>query len=260
MSKIALVTGSSSGIGEAVCRRLCEAEYRVYGLSRRGTAPEGCVPIKADVSDENSVRAAVDSVIQAEGRIDLLINNAGFGIAGPVEYTPGEEAARLMNVNFMGQFYTAKAVLPHMRRQNEGRIVFISSVAAPIAIPYQSFYSASKSAVSSLALALRNEVKNTGIKVTVFLPGDVRTGFTDARSVNDYQAKDYANCQASIQSMEKDERNGMTPEYVAERIFRAATVPNPAPQYIGGFKYKLFALLFRLLPSRLSYWIVGKMY
>ena len=165
MKKVALVTGASSGIGLAVSRQLLALGYTVYGLSRRGTSAEGILPIAAEVTDEEAVKAAVASLFEKEGRIDLLINNAGMGISGPVEFTEAEDMKRIMEVNFYGQVYCAKAVLPYMREQGSGRIVCTSSVAAPIAIPYQSFYSCSKAAVSAMALALRNEVKSFGIEV-----------------------------------------------------------------------------------------------
>ena len=202
---IAIVTGASSGIGYEVCSQLRDRGYTVYGLSRRGTAPEGVTGRSVDVTDEGAVRACIDEIAAAEGRIDLLVANAGMGISGPIEMTDASDAQYLMNVNFFGQFYAAKAVLPHMRAQaaaakngsaqaaagtgaaasRPGTIVFTSSVAAPIAIPYQSFYSASKSAVNSLAMALRNEVRDYGIKISVVMPGDSGTGFTDARRKQD---------------------------------------------------------------------------
>ena len=178
---IAIVTGASSGIGYEVSAQLLAAGYTVYGISRREKAPEGVTALCADVSDEAAVRACVDEVARREGRIDLLCANAGMGISGPVEFASPEATRKIMNVNFFGQVYAAQAVLPYMRAQESGTIVFTSSVAAPIAIPYQAFYSASKSAINSIALALRNEVREYGIRVSVVMPGDSSTGFTDAR-------------------------------------------------------------------------------
>lgn len=178
---IAIVTGASSGIGYEVSAQLRDAGYTVYGISRREVAPEGVTALSADVSDEAALRTAVDEVARREGRIDLLCANAGMGISGPVEFASPDATRKIMNVNFFGQVYAAQAVLPYMRAQKSGTIVFTSSVAAPIAIPYQSFYSASKSAINSVALALRNEVREYNIRVSVVMPGDSSTGFTDAR-------------------------------------------------------------------------------
>ncbi|MBO4484214.1 MAG: SDR family NAD(P)-dependent oxidoreductase [Lachnospiraceae bacterium] len=181
---VAIVTGSSSGIGFEVCKQLCERGYTVYGISRRGLAPEGVTAMSADVSNSDALRAVIDEIARREGRIDLLVANAGMGISGPVELSGNRDMQQIMNVNFFGQVYAAQAVLPYMRAQKGGSIVFVSSVAAPIAIPYQAFYSASKSAINSVALALRNEVRGYNIRISVVMPGDASTGFTDARVKN----------------------------------------------------------------------------
>ena len=260
MKTVAVVTGASSGIGLAVSKQLLSRGYTVYGLSRRGTSAEGVIPLAAEITDENAVKAAIDSVFQKEGQIDLLINNAGMGISGPVEFTETEDMKRIMDVNFYGQVYCAKAVLPYMRAKGSGRIVCTSSVAAPIAIPYQAFYSTSKAAVSAMALALRNEVKPFGIDVCAVMPGDASTGFTDARKKQSAGDAIYTHNQSAVAAMEKDERSGMTPDDVAAVIVKAATVKNPKPLFTAGAKYKVFVVLFKILPYRLAYWIVGKMY
>ncbi len=260
MNKVAIVTGASSGIGLAVSKQLQKLGCTVYGVSRRGTSAEGIHPIAAEITDEAAVKAAVDSVYEKEGRIDLLINNAGMGISGPVEFTETEDMKRIMDVNFYGQVYCAKAVLPYMRRQGSGRIVCTSSVAAPISIPYQAFYSTSKAAVSAMALALRNEVKSFGIDVCAVMPGDASTGFTDARKKQSTGNDIYTHNESAVAAMEKDERGGMTPDDVAAVIVKAATVKNPKPLFTAGAKYKVFLFLFKLLPYRFAYWIVGKMY
>ncbi|MBR0139987.1 MAG: SDR family oxidoreductase [Firmicutes bacterium] len=260
MEGTAIVSGASSGIGLAVCEMLLEKGYRVYGLSRRGTGPEGAVCLSCDVTDEAAARRAAAFVFEKEGRIDILVNNAGMGISGPVEFTEEEDARRIMDVNFMGQFFLAKAVLPYMREQKSGHIVCVSSVAAPIAIPYQGFYSASKAAVNGMALAMRNEVKDFGIKVSCVMPGDAATGFTDARKKQSAGDNIYTHNASAVEAMEKDERGGMTPAQVAGVIVKAALKASPAPLYTAGGSYKLLALLFRLLPARLAYFIVGKLY
>ena len=265
---IAIVTGASSGFGYEVCKQLVKKNYKVYGISRRELAPDGVTALCADVSDERSVRSKVDEIAQKEGRIDLLIANAGMGISGPVELTSGEVARRIMDVNFFGQIYVTQAVLPYMRSQRSGTIVFVSSVGAPIALPYQAFYSASKSAVNSVALALRNEVREYGIHVTTVMPGDASTGFTDARinqhnsnvKAKDDAANAYPGYDTALTSMEKDERNGIPPSQVADVIVRAACRKNPAPLYVAGDKYRFFLSLYRILPTRLAVWLVGKFY
>ena len=260
MGDVALVTGGSSGIGRATAELLRERGYAVYEISRSGKTEPGITHITADVTDEGSVNAAVAEIIAKEGGIDLLINNAGFGISGPVEFTAAADARRIMDVNFFGQFLCARAVLPYMRERDSGRIVALSSVAAPIAIPYQGFYSASKAAASSLALALRNEVSEFGIKVCAVMPGDASTGFTGARKKSAGGAEVYTHSEAAVAAMEKDELSGMSAADVARVIYKAATARNPKPLYVAGGKYKLFTALFKFLPARAAYWIVGRMY
>ena len=256
---VAIVTGASSGFGYEVCAQLIEKGYTVYGISRREHAPDGVRALCADVSDENAVRTAIDEAARREGRIDLLIANAGMGISGPVEFTTKESSRRIIDVNFFGQVYAAQAVLPYMRAQKSGTIVFVSSVGAPIALPYQAFYSASKSAVNSIALALRNEVREFGIHVTAVMPGDASTGFTDAR-VKNHDNSMYPRCDRAVSSMEKDERNGIPASRVASVIVRAARKKNPAPLYVAGFKYRLLLFLYNILPARIAVWLVGKFY
>jgi len=260
LEKVALVTGASSGIGFAVGAQLEAAGYLVFGLSRRGTAPEGVVPLTADVTKEEEIHAAVEVLIREAGQIDLLVNNAGYGISGSVEFTDSADAHRQFEVNFFGQLAVAKAVLPFMRKQGGGRILFVSSVAAEMAIPYQAFYSASKAAVSSLALSLRNEVSSFGISVGALLPGDASTGFTDARQKTRAGDEIYSHGQRAVAAMEKDERNGMTSDEVAAAILRAAVRKRLPPVLVVGGKYRVFHILFRLLPIGLAYRIIGRMY
>ena len=260
MEPVAIVTGASSGIGLAVSEQLLRRGWRVYGISRRGEGAPGVEHLMADVSDPSAVEAAVQQVADREGRIDLLINNAGMGISGPVEFTDTRDARRIMDVNFLGQFYCARAVLPVMRAQGGGRIVCTSSVAAPIAIPYQAFYSASKAAVNALALALRNEARDFGIQVCAVQPGDAKTGFTQARKKDSRGEAVYPKAHKAVQTMEHDEQAGMSPDQVARVIVKAATCPYPRPLYTAGGTYRLLAVLYKFLPARLAYFLVGKLY
>lgn len=258
--KTAIVTGASSGIGCAVCQKLLDDGYLVYGFSRRGTVPAGAKGMCVDVADEKAVFAAVETAVSETGRVDVLVNCAGIGISGPVEFADPEDIRRITDVNFIGQVFCTQAVLKTMRAQKSGSIVFVSSVAASIAIPYQAFYSSAKASVNAFALALRNELKDFNIGVCVVMPGDASTGFTDARKKDSSHDGIYTRNESATAAMEKDEREGMSPETVAKAIVRAAKKNNPAPLYTVGGKYKVFMGLFKLLPARLSYKIVGKMY
>lgn len=259
-SKTLVLTGGSSGIGLATVRLFAEHGWQVFELSRHGEDHDGIRHIQCDVTDEASVRQAISEVRTRTDHIDVVISNAGFGISGPVEFTTTGEARRQFDVNFFGAFHLVKAVLPLLRAQHGGRIIFTSSVAAVLSIPYQSFYSASKSALNAMALALANEVRPFGISVAVLMPGDVATGFTDARKKNAAGQEVYQHMQSAVAAMERDERGGMTPEHMARDLYRIATRHHVKPLYTGGALYSLFCLLNRLLPTRLVNRIVGKMY
>ena len=179
--KVAIVTGASGGIGKATAEHLIKDGYIVYGISRHPQQWGELHCIAADVCDETAIAQAMAEVYQAQGHIDLLISNAGFGISGAVEQTTMYDAKRQLDVNFFGFFNCVKLVLPYMRAQREGCIAAVSSVAGALAIPFQAFYSASKAAMNSLVLALANEVRPFGIRVLAVMPGDVKTGFTAAR-------------------------------------------------------------------------------
>ena len=278
-----LITGASSGIGKAAAALFAERGYQVFDLSRRGTIP-------CDVSDEASVQRAVAEVMRRTDHIDVLILNAGFGISGPAECTPVEDVRRQMDVNFTGAVAVVHQVLPYMRRRRKGRIIFTSSVAAILPIPYQSFYSASKAAINAFALALQNEVRDYGICVSVLMPGDVRTGFTAARKKVQMPVGDagvshavmemrspstttkmfpsykeeseiaYPHAEHAVAAMERDEQCGLTPQAMARCLYRIATARHPRPQYVGGAEYRLFAFLHWLLPQRLVNYIVGRIY
>lgn len=259
-SQIAIVTGASSGIGYATATMLKSNGYKVYGLSRRGTAPDGCIGISVDICNNEVVANTFKTIAEKEGRIDILVNNAGMGISGPVEFATKDDIDNIVNVNFLGQVACAKAVIPYMRENRRGSIVFVSSVAGAISIPYQSFYSATKAAVTSFSLALRNELKDFGINVVAILPGDTSTGFTDARKKDELHNEIYDKNFSATSTMEKDERNGMNPQKIAKVICKALKKKSPRPLWTVGGKYKAFSYLFKFLPSSLSYFIVSKIY
>ena len=251
MKGIVILTGGTSGIGLATVKQLEAMGYRVYEFSRRASD----VPnhMRVDVTDEAAVKAAVDEVIAREGHIDILINNAGFGISGAMEFTASGDAHRLIEVNLFGMDNMIRAVLPHMRRAGKGRIVNLSSVAGVFAIPFQAWYSISKAAVRSLTMALANEVAPYGVQVTCVLPGDIKTGFTAARQKSAAGDAEYGGrITRSVARMEHDEQTGMSPEVAAKTIVRAATKPGGVkPCYTIGLTYKCLVFLDRLLPCGL---------
>jgi NAD(P)-dependent dehydrogenase (short-subunit alcohol dehydrogenase family) len=255
-----VITGGSSGIGKATAELFAAKGWQVFELSRSGKSAEGITHIPCDVTRSEDTQAAIAAVLKQAERIDLLISNAGYGISGAIEFTTTEDAHRQMEVNFFGALNTVQAVLPHMRERRAGRIIFTSSVAAVLSIPYQSFYSASKAAINALALALQNEVRAFGIHVSVLMPGDVSTGFTAARDKSEAGEEVYHNIRKAVSAMEKDEQAGMSPMQMAQCFWRIANKRCPAPQYVGGLTYGIFCFLDRILPKRLVNWIVGRLY
>ncbi len=261
MNKVVLVTGGTSGIGLATVRALLDLGCTVYELSRREEGPAGAVHLRGSVTDAAAVSAAVERIVSEAGRLDAVVNNAGFGISGAIEFTPAEEAKRLFEVDFFGMVNVNRAVIPLLREQGAGRIVNISSVAAPIAIPFQAYYSAAKAAVSSYSLSLANELRPYGVTVCAVMPGDIRTGFTAAREKRCEGDEVYGGRIArSVAVMEHDEQTGMDPAVAGRFIARVVTKKGAKPLVAIGLKYKLFCVLIRLLPVRLSTWIVGLIY
>ena len=258
--KTLIITGGSSGIGRATAIFFATRGYKVYELSRHGSDVDGITHIDCDVTRSDDCRMAASRVIEEVGHIDVMISNAGMGISGPVEFTASDEAHRQMEVNFFGAVNITQAVLPYMRQARAGRIIFVSSLAAVFSIPFQPFYSASKFAVNGLAMALRNEVRPFGISVSCLLPGDVKTGFTDARCKSDIGSDVYKNMDKAVRTMERDERNGISPERMARKLFSMAEASRPGAFGTVGAVYHLFLFLNKLLPASLVYRVVGRMY
>ena len=261
MEKIVVITGGSSGIGLETAKKLAASGCRVYELSRREVAFDFMQHIRTDVTNEAAVKESIDAVVRECGRIDILINNAGYGISGAFEYTDPADSHRLMEVNLFGMDNTIRAVLPHMRRAGCGRIVNLSSVAGPLPIPFQAWYSISKAAVSALTMAVANEVKPFGISVCCVMPGDIKTGFTAARKKSIVGDDVYGGrIEKSVARMEHDEQTGMSPEYAGRFIAHLALKKRVAPYNTIGIVYKGCILLSKILPGRLLRFILGKMY
>ena len=251
---VILITGITSGFGRAMAQRLSQDGHKVYGTYRRDSDPvPGVTYIKADVRDEDSLKDAVSRVIGAEGRIDTLISNAGMGIGGPLEFTSIEDAQRQMDVNFMGMVRLISLVVPIMRSQRHGHIICVSSIGGLMGLPYQGMYSASKFAIEGYCEALRLEVRQHGIKVTVINPGDFSTGFTAQRNKvdNPEALAAYPGYAQSMQSIEHDENSGLQPDRLARRISRIVPKKHPANRYIiATLVQKSSVLLKTILPPK----------
>ena len=252
MCQIAVITGGTSGIGRETALYLAKNGCTVYELSRRTEGVEGLRHIRTDVTDEDSVRRAVEQILQEAGHI---------GISGAVEFTDTEEAQRQFQVNFFGMVRMNRAVIAAMRSRGSGRIVNLSSVAAPVPIPFQTYYSASKAAINSYTMALGNELRPFGITVCAVMPGDIHTGFTAARHKVGQGDEIYAGrISRSVKRMEHDEQTGMDPAKAGAFVGKVALKTGHKPLYTIGFSYKAAVLLTKILPARALNWLIGKIY
>ncbi len=267
---IILLTGGNSGIGLATAELLMQRGNIVYALSRRGgenkCAANGgaIINIQADVTKPETLQEAVKTIIDNNKTIDALVCNAGNGIAGSIEDTSPEEAKYQFETNFFGVVNTVNAVLPYMRKQNYGRIIAVSSVAAIVPIPFQAFYSASKSAILLFMQALGMEVKPWNIECGCVLPGDTKTGFTDSRKYTKASQSETSGyretMKRSVSKMESDERGGMSPEIIASAIASQLNRRHVKPALVPGFQYKLICFLMQVVPAKLRLKIVGNLY
>lgn len=261
MTRVILVTGASSGLGAATATHLAGLGHRVYAASRRGTVDHAsqAVPLTMDVDDDESVAGAVQQVADAEGRLDVLVNCAGYGVAGAVEDTPVAMAQAQFNTNVFGVMRVCQRVLPMMRRQQAGLIVNVTSIAGEIALPFQGIYSATKFAVEGMSEALYAEVKPFGIHVALVQPGDFRTGFTDARRTAPVNGSAYGPRSArALEIAAKDERAGADPQQLAIAIARIIASRRPRLRYVVGPSEQEWLMRLRhVLPGR---WLIARHY
>lgn len=270
-SKVVLLTGASAGIGKATAEMLMKKGMKVYSASRRGSNPDKdansngeIIPVKMDVNNETEIESVIEKIISENSRLDVVICNAGFGIAGSVEDSSSEEVKNQFETNFFGTVKTIQACIPLFRAQGYGKIITISSVAGVIPIPFQAFYSASKAAITTFMQALSMEVKPFKIDCCTVLPGDTKTGFTAARQFTTQSQSEksayYTKMKTSVGKMEKDEQNGMSPDVIAKNILRQIERKSMNPIVIPGLQYKLFCWLFNRLPAKVSLWVIGLLY
>lgn len=229
--QVILITGASSGFGKITAQMLSEQGHIVYGTSRKPSEDMNQVKmLVVDVTNSFSVCQAVERILLEQGRIDVLINNAGIGIGGALELATEEEVNIQMNTNFFGVVNTCKAVLSSMRKARKGKIINISSIGGVMGIPYQGFYSASKFAVEGYSEALALEVHPFHIKVCVVEPGDFNTGFTDNRNISEQTRLDADYGESFLKSLEiieKEERNGCHPRRLGAAICKIVERTNP---------------------------------
>lgn len=254
MKKVVLITGASSGIGKSIAEFLHDKGFEVYGTSRN---PEkitnSTFPLVAlDVRDKQSILNCVDEVVQKYGRLDIVINNAGVGITGPIEEIPTEEIRNNFETNLFGPIEVIKATLPQMRAQKSGLIINITSIAGYMGLPYRGIYSASKGALELITEALRMEVKSFGIQITNVAPGDFATNIAAGRyhapvvQGSAYEVS-YGN---TLKEMNLHVDSGSNPNEMAEAIFAIIQTEKPKVHYkVGAFMQKFSIVLKRILPD-----------
>jgi NAD(P)-dependent dehydrogenase (short-subunit alcohol dehydrogenase family) len=256
MNKVVLITGGSSGIGKSIGEYLHSKGFTVYGTSRNPERVTGSVfPLIAlDVRDAESIKQAVTSVIAAAGRLDILINNAGVGITGPLEEIPAEEIKNNFETNLFGPIQLMKSVLPQMRSQKSGLIINITSIAGYMGLPYRSVYSASKGALELITEALRMEVKSFGVHITNVAPGDFATNIAAGRyhapliKGSAYEVP-YGN---TLEMMNTHVDSGSNPQQMAEAVYKIIQSPGPKVHYkVGAFLQKFSIVLKRILPDKM---------
>ena len=256
MSKVVLITGGSSGIGKAIGLYLQKKGFVVYGTSRKPEVlkdhPFQLLPL--DVNNIASIRTAITTLIAKEGRIDVLINNAGKGIAGAIEETPTDEMKKVFDTNFFGAIEVVKTVLPYMREKKSGLIINITSIAGYMGLPFRGIYSATKGALELVTEALRMEVKEFGIQVVSVAPGDFATSIASGRYHTPvFEKSPYKKVyQENLEVMDNHVDQGNDPVQMAMAVYKIIKKSNPKIHYkVGSFLQKFSIVLKRILPDKI---------
>lgn len=259
MKKVVIITGAGSGIGKASAEMLANKGFTVYGVDRNEIEAQSIAGFVADVNDYQAMGDVFNQIFEREGRIDALVNNAGIGIGGAIEDASIENIQAIVNTNLVSMAVLCKLIIPFLKH-SKGRIVNIGSVGGIIPLPYQAMYSATKSAIEVFSRALATEVRPFGIKVTCVMPGDTKTGFTDARIKEFESGENAKHAEKFVGKMEHDEKTGMSPKKVAKVVTKALTTKKRILRITVGGSYKFIVFLSRILPVKMINFIVRKMY
>lgn len=257
MSKVVFITGASSGIGKAIGEFLHAKSFKVYGTSRNPNnvqQPTSFSLIEMEVTDSVSVQKAIQKVIENEGRLDVVINNAGVGITGPLEETPKEEILRAYDINVIGPMEVCKNVIPHMRKQGSGLIINVTSIAGYMGLPYRGVYSATKASLEVLTEAYRMEVAQFGIKMTNVAPGDFATNIAAGRyHCPVIKGSPYEEVYGqTLETMNEHVDQGDNPMVMATEVYAIIQSNNPKVHYrVGSFLQRFSVYLKKWLPDRL---------
>lgn len=254
--KVVLVTGGSSGIGKSIGIFLKSKGFKVYGTTRKVANYPNFTDfdlLELDVRNPESIQTAISELIEKEGRVDVLVNNAGIGITGPIEETPHAEILKAFDTNFNGPLHMCKAVLPHMRSQKKGLIINITSIAGYMGLPYRGIYSASKGALELVTEALRMEIKGFGINITNLAPGDFATNIASGRYHAPILPDSPYNSPygKTLKIMNEHVDSGQDPMLVAHTVFKIINTQNPKVHYqVGEFMQKFSLFLKKILPDK----------
>ena len=253
--KVVLITGGSSGIGKSIGIYLIEKGFTVYGTTRnlkKYSDFNHFILLELDVTLKETITTAVTSLIKKEGQLDILINNAGVGITGPIEETPVEEINKAFDTNFNGPIRMMQVVLPQMRKQKKGLVINISSIAGGMGLPYRGVYSATKGALSIATEALRMETKDFGIQITDLAPGDFATNIAAGRYHSPNETSAYPAYSNVLKMINDDVDAAQNPIEVAKKVYAIITNSNPKVHYkVGTFMQKFSLTLKRILPDTL---------
>jgi NAD(P)-dependent dehydrogenase (short-subunit alcohol dehydrogenase family) len=251
-NRVVLITGASSGFGRETVRLLIPRGFRVYGTSRNpsGKPQEPGVGMLAlDVDSDESVNDGVKELLDETGRLDVLVNNAGYVLTGGAEETSIAEAKAQLETDFFGPVRMAKAVLPTMRKHGSGQIINISSLAAVLPVPFEGYYAAAKAALLAWSEAVRREVKSFGIKVSVIEPGFFKTNLGNSRKITKSTIPDYDELRKrATAALDNDFENGADPKLVGETVLRIINSRNPKLEYAVG-REKRYKTLRRIMPQ-----------
>ena len=272
--EIVLITGSSSGIGWETAKLLASKGYRVYGTTRSlASCPDSSSTAKTsfgdqfqflemDVTKAESIKECVDQIIVKEGKIDILVGNAGFGLCGSIEEMPDDLTQKQFDVNVFGLLRTVKAVLPHMRSRNSGRIILVSSVSSSMVIPYQAHYSATKYAVDAFTEGLRHELHGTKIKASAVRPGHMRTNFPKRMVVVKPADSPYSRWfKVALKSISKNISTAPMPQVTAKKIVTILEKRWPKTFYSSGAMIEQLApVAMQLLPSAIKEKFIRRFY
>lgn len=254
--KVALVTGASSGVGEALAPRLAKSGYRVFGMSRRTVNLPGVEALPADVSDPVALRSAIDNLLaKTNGQLDCVIHCAGIGGAGPVEQMPLDRANRIMDTNFWGSYHICQSCLPSLLEAKSGKLLLVGSIAGFMGIPFRSVYCASKAGLVALTDSLRLETSGSRLEISCVCPGDIATNSIATQyrmPVSEVHERYRPAYQAADQGMADNVDHGMPADHVAKKLEQLLTKTNLKPRYVVGAPLQRASTIARrILPGRL---------